>query len=48
MDVVLRFDPRAAPDAAAFLFYPDQVIEGDRDGSPTVRLRADGIDEDWR
>ena len=45
VDVVLRFDAGAAPDAAAFLFHPDQVIEENRDGSPTVRFRAGGIDE---
>ncbi len=45
VDVVLRFDARATPDAAAFLFHPDQVIEENRDGSLTVRFRAGGIDE---
>ena len=45
VNVVLRFDARAAPDAAAFLFHPDQVIEENRDGSLTVRFRAGGIDE---
>ncbi|MCY4469004.1 MAG: WYL domain-containing protein [Thiotrichales bacterium] len=45
VDVVLRFDAGAAPDAAAFLFHPDQVIEEHRDGSLTVRFRAGGIDE---
>ena len=45
VNVVLRFDARAAPDAAVFLFHPDQVIEGNRDGSLTVRFSAGGIDE---
>ena len=45
VDVVLRFDARAAPDAVVFPFHPDQVIERNRDGSLTVRFRAGGIDE---
>ena len=45
VDVVLRFGAEVAPDAAAFLFHPDQVIEENHDGSLTVRFRAGGIDE---
>ena len=45
VDVVLRFDAGVAPDATAFLFHPDQVIEENRDGSLRVRFRAGGIDE---
>ena len=43
--VVLRFLPRAARDAAAFLFHPDQTVEENGDGSVTVQFRAGGIDE---
>ena len=45
VEVVLRFDARAAPDASAFLFHPDQVIAENRDGLPTVRSTAGGINE---
>ena len=45
VEVALRFDARAAPDASAFLFHLDQVIAENRDGSLTVRFRAGGIDE---
>ena len=31
--VVLRFDARAAPDASAFLFHPDQTVEENEDGA---------------
>ncbi len=43
--VVLRFDAQAAPDAAAFLFHPDQSIEEHEDGTLTVRFTAGGLDE---
>lgn len=43
--VVLRFDERAAPDAAAFLFHPDQSVEQHDDGTLTVRFEAGGLDE---
>ncbi len=43
--VVLRFLPRAARDAAAFLFHPDQAVEENGDGSVTVQFKAGGIDE---
>jgi len=41
-DVVWRFDPRAAPVAAAFVFHPDQALEPQEDGSLIVRFRAGG------
>ena len=43
--VVLRFDAHAAPDAAAFLFHPNQSVEENDDGSLTVRFTAGGLDE---
>ena len=43
--VVLRFDARAAPDAATFLFHPDQTVEMIDDGTVTVRFEAGGLDE---
>lgn len=43
--VVLRFLPRAARDAAAFLFHPNQAVQTNGDGSVTVRFTAGGIDE---
>ena len=43
--VVLRFDTRAAPDAATFLFHPDQKVEKHDDGTVTVRFKAGGRDE---
>lgn len=43
--VALRFDAHATPDAAAFLFHPDQTVEGNDDGTVTVRFEAGGLDE---
>ena len=43
--VVLRFDAAAAPDASAFLFHPDQAVDGQDDGTVTVRFEAGGLDE---
>ena len=43
--VALRFDARAAPDAATFCFHPDQTIEEKDDGTVTVRFKAGGLDE---
>ena len=43
--VVLHFDAHAAPDAAAFLFHPDQSVEQHGDGTLTVRFTAGGLDE---
>ena len=45
VEVVLRFDARAAPDAAAFLFHPDQTVDENGDGTVTVRFEAGGLDE---
>ena len=45
LQVVLRFDAEAAPDAAAFLFHPDQSVEQHGDGTLTVRFKAGGLDE---
>ena len=45
MDVVLRFDAGAAPDAKTFLFHPDQTTVKNKDKSLTVRFKAGGINE---
>ena len=45
VDVVLRFDADAAPDAKAFQFHPSQAITKNSDGSLEVRFRAGGIKE---
>ena len=45
VDVVLRFEPGAARDAASFLFHPSQTMIENEDGSLTVRFRAGGLDE---
>ena len=45
VDVVLRFDPDAAADAATFLFHPSQSVTEAADGGITVRFRAGGLDE---
>ena len=45
VEVVLRFEARAARDAAAFVFHPSQSTEEHADGSLTVRFRAGGIEE---
>jgi len=45
MDVVLRFDAVAAPDAKTFLFHPDQTTVKNKDKSLTVRFKAGGINE---
>lgn len=45
MEVVLRFDAVAAPDAKTFLFHPDQTITKNKDKSLTVRFKASGINE---
>jgi predicted DNA-binding transcriptional regulator YafY len=44
-DVVLRFAPEAADDAASWLFHPSQRLEEESDGSLTVRFRAGGTRE---
>ena len=45
VDVVLRFEPGAARDAATFLFHPSQTLARNENGSLTVRFRAGGLDE---
>jgi len=44
-DVVLRFEPEAAEDAAGWLFHPSQQSKREMDGALTVRLRAGGLQE---
>lgn len=44
-DVVLRFLPDAAEDAADWLFHPSQTIELQQDGSVIVRFRCGGMRE---
>ena len=45
VDVVLRFEPAAARDAATFLFHPSQTLVENEDGSLTVQFSAGGLDE---
>ena len=45
IDVVLRFEPEAAEDAARWLFHPSQSVVREADGSLTVRFRAGGVQE---
>ena len=45
VNVVLRFDPGAARDAATFLFHPSQTLAENEDGSLTAQFRAAGLDE---
>jgi len=45
IDVVLRFTPEAADDAAGWLFHPSQSLAREADGSLTVRFRAGGVQE---
>ncbi len=45
MDVVLRFDAGATPDATTFLFHPDQTTVTNKDKSLTVRFKAGGLNE---
>ena len=42
IEIELRFNQVAAPDAAQFQFHPDQTIEQHRDGTLTVRFKAGG------
>jgi predicted DNA-binding transcriptional regulator YafY len=39
-DIVLRFDPSAAPDARTYLFYPTHTMTDEADGSLAVCFRA--------
>ena len=43
--VQLRFNARAAADAAIFLFHPDRTVEKNDDGTVTVRFEAGGLNE---
>ena len=45
IDVMLRFAPEAAADAASFLFHPGQEMAHNDDGSLTVRFTAGGTCE---
>jgi predicted DNA-binding transcriptional regulator YafY len=45
IDVVLRFTPEAAADAARWQFHPSQRVIQERDGSLTVCFHAGGIQE---
>ena len=44
-DVVLRFVPEAAEDAADWIFHPSQTMERQTDGSLIVRFRCGGMQE---
>ena len=45
IDVVLRFTPEAAEDAAGWVFHPSQSVEREGDGGLIVRFRAGGMRE---
>jgi predicted DNA-binding transcriptional regulator YafY len=45
IDVVLRFKPGAADDAAGWLFHPSQSSAREPGGALTVRFRAGGMQE---
>jgi len=45
IDVVLRFTPEAADEAASWAFHPSQTMERNPTGSLVVRFRAAGIQE---
>ena len=45
VDVVLRFTPDAAEDAAGWVFHPSQTMERQADGGLIVRFRAGGTRE---
>jgi predicted DNA-binding transcriptional regulator YafY len=42
-DIVLRFDPSAAPDARTYIFHTTHTMIDEADGSLTVRFRAAGL-----
>jgi predicted DNA-binding transcriptional regulator YafY len=47
-NVVLRFKPEAAEDAAQWIFHPSQTVEPQEDKSLIVRFRCGGMRElDW-
>ncbi|MDE8344531.1 MAG: WYL domain-containing protein, partial [Acidocella sp.] len=43
VDVVLRFAPEAAEDAAGWVFHPSQSLTREADGGLIVRFRAGGL-----
>jgi predicted DNA-binding transcriptional regulator YafY len=45
INVILRFIPGAAAEAATWLFHPTQTTNREHDGSLTVRFRAGGMRE---
>ena len=45
VDVVLRFTPQAADDAAGWVFHPSQTMQREADGALIVRFRAGGMRE---
>ena len=45
INVVLRFEPEAADDAACWMFHPSQSVEREPGGSLNVRFRAGGLQE---
>jgi len=45
IDVVLRFTPEAADDAAGWLFHPSQSVARELDGALTVCFTAGGVQE---
>jgi predicted DNA-binding transcriptional regulator YafY len=45
IDVVLRFTPEAAEDAACWLFHPSQTLKQEADGTLLVRFHAGGVQE---
>jgi predicted DNA-binding transcriptional regulator YafY len=45
MDVVLRFEPWAAEEAAGWVFHPTQTMERDADGGLVVKFTAGGVRE---
>jgi predicted DNA-binding transcriptional regulator YafY len=45
IDVVLRFEPWAADDAAGWVFHPSQSLDREADGRLIVRFRAGGVQE---
>jgi predicted DNA-binding transcriptional regulator YafY len=45
IDVVLRFEPEAADDAACWMFHPTQRFEREPGGSLAVRFRSGGLQE---
>jgi predicted DNA-binding transcriptional regulator YafY len=45
IDVVLRFEPEAADDAARWMFHPTQRFEREPGGSLAVRFRSGGLQE---